>query len=99
MCSASGPAISAPELPRGWLIKQFTDADWDRLEELEAVSLHTDHRRLALEDIARLHERGYRVFVYTVNDAEVARTFLDAGADGLFSDNLRQFAERFPALI
>jgi glycerophosphoryl diester phosphodiesterase len=90
---------AAPELPRGWLIKQFTDADWERLEELEAASLHTDHRRLALEDIARIHDRGYRVFLYTVNDPEVAQTFLDAGVDGLFTDSLREFAQRFPALI
>jgi glycerophosphoryl diester phosphodiesterase len=90
---------AVPALPRGWLIKQFTDADWDRLEELEAASLHTDHRRLALDDIARIKERGYRVFVYTVNDVEVARTFLDAGVDGLFTDNLREFAGRFPELI
>jgi glycerophosphoryl diester phosphodiesterase len=90
---------AAPELPRGWLIKQFTDADWERLEELEAASLHTDHRRLSLEDIARIHKRGYRVFLYTVNDAEVARTFLDAGVDGLFTDNLREFAQRFPEHI
>jgi glycerophosphoryl diester phosphodiesterase len=90
---------AAPDLPRGWLIKQFTDADWDRLEELEAASLHTDHRRLALEDVARLHDRGYRVLVYTVNDAAVAGTFLDAGVDGLFTDNLREFAQRFPELI
>ena len=90
---------AAPSLPRGWLIKQFTDADWDRLEELEAASLHTDHRRIALDDIARIKERGYRVFVYTVNDIEVARTFLDAGVDGIFTDNLRDFAQRFPDLI
>jgi glycerophosphoryl diester phosphodiesterase len=90
---------AAPELPRGWLIKQSTDADWARLEELEAASLHTDHRRLALEDIRRIQDRGYRVFVYTVNDAEVAQTFLDAGVDGLFTDNLREFAQRFPKLI
>jgi len=90
---------AAPSLPRGWLIKQFTDADWDRLEELEAASLHTDHRRIALDDIARIKGRGYRVFVYTVNDIEVARTFLDAGVDGIFTDNLRDFAQRFPDLI
>ena len=78
---------------------RFTDADWDRLEELEAASLHTDHRRIALDDIARIKGRGYRVFVYTVNDIEVARTFLDAGVDGIFTDNLRDFAQRFPDLI
>jgi glycerophosphoryl diester phosphodiesterase len=90
---------AAPEIPRGWLIKQFTEADWDRLEELEAASLHTDHRRIAPETIARIQARGYRVFVYTVNDADVAQSFLDAGVDGLFTDNLREFAERFPTLI
>jgi glycerophosphoryl diester phosphodiesterase len=87
---------AAPEIPRGWLVKQFTEADWDRLEELEAVSLHTDHRRLAHADIARLKERGYRVMLYTVNDVEVARALMGAGVDGLFTDNLREFAERFP---
>jgi glycerophosphoryl diester phosphodiesterase len=87
---------AAPELPRGWLVKQFTDADWDRLEELGAASLHTDHRRLAHSDIPRIQERGYRVFVYTINDPEVAQSFLDAGVDGLFTDNLREFAHRFP---
>ena len=90
---------AAPQLPRGWLVKRFTGADWERLEELEAVSLHTDHRRLPLEEIPRIHERGYRVFVYTVNDAAVAQTFLDAGVDGIFTDNLRDFAQRFPGLL
>jgi glycerophosphoryl diester phosphodiesterase len=90
---------AAPEIPRGWLVKQFTEADWERLEELEAASLHTDHRRIGPETIAKIQARGYRVFVYTVNDAQVAQSFLDAGVDGLFTDNLREFAERFPALI
>jgi glycerophosphoryl diester phosphodiesterase len=90
---------AAPELPRGWLIKQFTDADWERLEELEAVSLHTDHRRIAPGDIARIRDRGYRVMLYTVNDADMAQSLLDAGADGLFTDNLGEFAARFPDLI
>jgi glycerophosphoryl diester phosphodiesterase len=90
---------AAPEIPRGWLIKQFTEADWDRLEELEAASLHTDHRRITPETIAKIHERGWRVCVYTINDAEVAQSFLDAGVDGLFTDNLREFAQRFPTSI
>jgi glycerophosphoryl diester phosphodiesterase len=90
---------AAPEIPRGWLIDQFTDADWDRLEELEADSLHTDHRRITPAAIAKIHERGYRVCVYTINDAEVAQSFLDAGVDGLFTDNLREFAQRFPQHI
>jgi glycerophosphoryl diester phosphodiesterase len=90
---------AAPSLPRAWLAKQFTEEDWGRLEALEAVSLHTDHRRLDRAIIPRLHERGYRVLVYTVNDAKLAQELLDAGVDGIITDNLREFAAQFPDAI
>ena len=90
---------SAPQLPRGWLVKAFTAADWGRLEELGAVSLHTDHKLFDPARIPKLHERGYRVLLYTVNDAVTAAGLLAAGADGLFTDNLETFAARFSALI
>jgi glycerophosphoryl diester phosphodiesterase len=87
---------AAPEIPRGWLIAQFTDADWQRLEDLEAVSLNTDYRKLAPEQVERIKTAGYRVMLYTINDAAIARQYLDAGVDVIFTDNLREFAERFP---
>ncbi|HET6264088.1 MAG TPA: glycerophosphodiester phosphodiesterase [Usitatibacter sp.] len=90
---------AVPELPRGWLTKEFLDEDWKRLADLEAVSLHTDHRRFAPERIGSVQAKGYRVMLYTINDAAVAQRFLDAGVDGMFTDNLREFAARFPGLI
>jgi glycerophosphoryl diester phosphodiesterase len=90
---------AAPELPRAWLAKELTAEDWPRLAALEAVSFHTDHRKLAIPDIARLHDKGYRVMVYTVNDAATAEKLLDAGVDGLFTDNLLEFSARFPDAI
>jgi glycerophosphoryl diester phosphodiesterase len=90
---------AAPKLPRGWLTKQFVDADWDRLRDLDAVSLHTDHKKLDRRDVKRLHDKGYRVLVYTVNDAETAQELFDAGIDGIFTDNLAEFAQRFPDWI
>jgi len=90
---------AAPDLPRGWLVDQFTEAEWPRLEELQAVSIHTNHKKIDLENVARLHERGYRVMLYTVNDVAAAERFLEAGVDGLFTDNLKVFAERFPKMI
>jgi glycerophosphoryl diester phosphodiesterase len=90
---------AAPSLPRAWLAKQFAAEDWDRLEALDAVALHTDHRKLDRAIIPQLHERGYRVLVYTVNDAKLAQELLDAGVDGLFTDNLREFATIFPGAI
>ncbi|MDQ3026430.1 MAG: glycerophosphodiester phosphodiesterase [Pseudomonadota bacterium] len=90
---------AAPELPRGWLTKEFVAEDWARLASLEAVSLHTDHKKFAPERIAAVQAKGYRVMLYTINGADLARRYLDAGVDGLFTDNLREFAARFPALI
>jgi glycerophosphoryl diester phosphodiesterase len=89
----------APEIPRGWLIDQFTDADWGRLEALDAASLHTNHKKIDIVLVPRLHDKGYRVNLYTVNDSERAQALLDAGVDGLFTDNLEAFAGRFPDLI
>ncbi|HZZ91097.1 MAG TPA: glycerophosphodiester phosphodiesterase [Usitatibacter sp.] len=90
---------AAPDIPRGWLIPRFTDADWKRLEDLEAVALVTDHRRFPVSEIERVKTAGYRVMVYTINDADVAQQYLDAGIDALVTDNLREFAQSFPALI
>lgn len=90
---------AAPSLPRGWLTDVFSEADWQNLAALDAVSLHTDHRELDIRDIARLHDKGYRVLVYTVNDVATAERLFEAGVDGLFTDNLSAFAERFPLYL
>lgn len=90
---------AAPDIPRGWLIDTFTDADWERLETLQAVSLHTSWKTITEARIRQLRDAGYQVMIYTVNDVAAARRLLDAGASGLFTDNLREFAEAFPELI
>jgi glycerophosphoryl diester phosphodiesterase len=90
---------AAPEIGRGWLTRKFSEEDWARLEALEAVSMHTNHTRFPPERIAEVQARGYRVLLYTVNDVATAEKLLDAGVDGVFTDNLREFAARFPALI
>ena len=87
---------AAPEIERGWLIDHFTDADWDRLKALDAISLNTHHRKFHLRDLPRVHEAGCRVMLYTVNDAGEAARLLKAGIDALFTDNLRVFAQEFP---
>jgi glycerophosphoryl diester phosphodiesterase len=90
---------TAPAIPRGWLVSEFTDADWDRLAALDAAALHTNWRNFSTRDVAPLHERGYRIMLYTVNDVATARSLLEAGVDGVFTDSLREFAEAFPDLI
>ncbi|QJR14727.1 glycerophosphodiester phosphodiesterase [Usitatibacter palustris] len=88
--------IMSPELPRGWLTDRVEPADWDRLEALEAASLHTSHKNLLRADVDRAHKLGLRVMIYTVNDIARAEELFSWGVDGMFTDNLRVFAERFP---
>jgi glycerophosphoryl diester phosphodiesterase len=91
---------AAPEIPRGWLISTFTEADWPRLEALEARVLHTNHKHLRSPEVIReLHARGYRVLLYTINEVDAAQRWMDAGADLIVTDNLREFAAKFPRLI
>jgi glycerophosphoryl diester phosphodiesterase len=90
---------AAPRIPRGWLIDTFTDADWDRLQALDCASLHTSWKTISHARIRELRDAGYQVMIYTVNDAARARELLDAGASGLFTDNLREFAQAFPDYI
>ncbi len=90
---------AAPEIPRGWLTREFSDDDWPRLQELEAVSMHTSYKTLPAQRIREVQDRGYRVLLYTVNEASIAEKILAAGADGIFTDNLREFAARFPDLV
>jgi glycerophosphoryl diester phosphodiesterase len=90
---------AAPELPRAWLAGELKEEDWDRMAALEAVSFHTNHAKLDPASIPRLHERGYRELAYTVDDGDAAQRLFDAGVDGIFTDNLRELAVRFPGAI
>jgi len=90
---------AAPQLPRAWLASRFAQGDWERMAALEAVAVHTNHTKLDVADIGRLHDGGYRVLAYTVNDGSVAESLFAAGIDGLFTDNLGEFAVRFPNAI
>ncbi|MGB0749899.1 MAG: glycerophosphoryl diester phosphodiesterase [Magnetospiraceae bacterium] len=54
--------------------------------DLGLVSLHVNARFLRRGQIAALQNAGYRVFAYTVNEADQARRLLDWGVDGVFTD-------------
>ena len=88
---------AAPGIPRGWLIDTVSSADWERLAELQAVSLHTNHGKFDVGMVPKLHEAGYRVMLYTVNEVARASELLDSGVDGVFTDELSLFAREFPA--
>lgn len=94
---AAGEA--APALPRGYIAEAPGDADFRRMAQLEAASLHCSRKHASRELIDRAHGAGLRVLVWTVNDPPEAERLLAWGADGIITDNLRQFASRFPELL
>lgn len=86
----------APKLPLGFLVKDFEDSDHATLEALACVSLHCHHGAVDEQLVRSLHDRGYRVMVYTVNDVAQARGLSAIGVDGLFTDRLSEFKSAFP---
>jgi glycerophosphoryl diester phosphodiesterase len=90
---------AAPELPRGLLVKDFADAHWAQLAELEAVSLHCHHGLVAPSLVDALHGKGYRILTYTVNEVSRVAELVSFGVDGIFTDHLDVMRGAFPALI
>ena len=53
---------------------------------LGCASIHVDPSLATPELISRVHRRGRRVAVYTVNCAEEAQALLNSGVDSIVSD-------------
>ena len=79
---------AAPELPRGALTKEIPP-DWQsHMEELDCVSLHCDYRMLLPQQARAVHDAGYWLVCWTVNDPAIARVLFDWGADAVITDRL-----------
>ena len=85
-----------------WMQRRLTTASPAGAERFAAehgIELCRNEDLVIPREVERLHARGYRVMLYTVNEVETAEALLDAGVDGLFTDNLAEFAARFASLI
>lgn len=87
--------LAAPEIKRGFLTDQI-ESDWrQRLEQLDAVALHTNHKHLTPEIAQQIKAAGYGLFCYTVNTPERAREILDWGVDAFCTDRIDLIAADF----
>ncbi|MDX2220893.1 MAG: glycerophosphodiester phosphodiesterase [Burkholderiales bacterium] len=89
----------APGLVLGFLVKDFQPEHVAVLESLKCMSLHCHHAKVAPSMIEMLHGLGYRLMVYTVNDADRAHELLSWGVDGIFTDSLDDMRATFPRLL
>ena len=84
----SAARAAAPELPRALLVEKVP-SDWhERLKEHQCIALNINQKDASKELIDDVHAAGYRIAAWTVNDPERARTLLDWGIDGIFTDEL-----------
>ena len=75
-----------PSVPRALLVGAIPE-DWEvALGALGAANLHCSARGFDAARARALVAAGHGLYCYTVNDAEVARRLLDAGAHGVFTD-------------
>lgn len=63
------------------------------LERTSADAFTFHHSVASREAIARAHELGVAVYVWTVDDAGLAQRLVDAGADGIITNDPRVFSE------
>ncbi|MFA5702540.1 MAG: glycerophosphodiester phosphodiesterase [Advenella sp.] len=79
---------AAPELPRAFLTEDLPDNFTVILEELDCVAINLKQSLLDQEKIERIHQAGYKVCAWTVNDYQRAKQLLHWGCDALFTDEL-----------
>ncbi|MFG6432056.1 glycerophosphodiester phosphodiesterase [Roseateles sp. LYH14W] len=81
-----GALTSAPALPRALLLDKLWDGWPEAAAALGVVAVITNWRLMDAALIQRLHAKGWRALVYTVNDADVAERLVADGIDGIITD-------------
>lgn len=85
----------APALPRGYLVDRIP-ADWQAtMQRLGCVALHCNFRALNGKIAADVHQAGYGILLWTVNDPAEARRLLAIGANCLVTDALDRIGPDF----
>lgn len=75
-----------PALPRALLLDELSDGWPEAAEALEVGAVVTNYRLMDRALIERLHAKGWRALVYTVNDKAVAERLIRDGVDGIITD-------------
>jgi glycerophosphoryl diester phosphodiesterase len=86
---------AAPELARGGLCDKLPE-DWrGLLKQLGCKAVHCNYKTLNGKLAADIHEAGYAILLWTVNDVAEARRLLAIGADCLVTDALDRIGPDF----
>lgn len=86
-----------PSVPRGQLILEGSSGWWQRLAA-GAMSLEAEHpwkADVSAESVRRAHQKGRRVYVWTVNDPVEMKNLRSLGVDAIFTDDPLLALEHF----
>jgi len=79
----------------GLLVDAVPDTWVDRMKRFDCVSLHCHAPFVTRERVRDVHDRGYLIHVFTVNDVDQAREMFAWGVDAVFTDHPDVFLEAF----
>ncbi len=86
---------AAPDLPRGYLLSKVPENWRDSMQRLGCVAVHCNWKEVDRRIIAEIHEAGYAVLLWTVNEPDAARRMRSWGADCLVTDALDRIGPDF----
>ena len=86
---------AAPELARGGLCDKLPEGWRGILKQLGCKAVHLNYRHLNGKLAAEIHEAGYAILLWTVNDVAEARRLLSIGANCLVTDALDRIGPDF----
>jgi glycerophosphoryl diester phosphodiesterase len=67
--------------------EKFLNDEFLDMIEAAGANVVAWNRQVTPESVKKAHDRGLRVWVYTINDVDTAVNLLDMGVDGIISDN------------
>jgi glycerophosphoryl diester phosphodiesterase len=66
--------------------KEFTSEKLDAIAKTGATVVGWNQKHITAKEIKMIHDRGYKAWVYTVDDVERAKELIDSGIDGIISN-------------
>ncbi|QDU93845.1 glycerophosphodiester phosphodiesterase [Lignipirellula cremea] len=76
--------------------KELTKAKLDTIEKIGVQGIGWDQARIGAADIQAVHDRGLKLYVYTVNDARRAAALIQQGIDGLITNHPQAVRDLLP---
>ncbi|MEO9899999.1 glycerophosphoryl diester phosphodiesterase [Nisaea sp.] len=76
----------APDFLRGYLSDNMAKGWQEEAKGLGCYSVHPNHACLDAALVTAIHDAGFRILTYTVNDPERAATLIGWGVDAVITD-------------